>query len=94
MSNKDIKMSSYDFWCLRSEHERLAVKSGDVRSIMVCVKIRIDNVTTAVSNSDRENMLAYEHQEENMNVAYRLLESAKLANQVAYKNLTNKKKAV
>jgi len=31
MNDDKVTMKAYDFWCLRGEHERLAIKSGDVR---------------------------------------------------------------
>lgn len=77
MNADKITMSKYDFWCLRGSHERLAIKSGDVKEIVLCAQIRMNHITTSVSSSAREGRLPYPEDEENMYTAMRLLNAAK-----------------
>lgn len=84
--NKDVTMSQYDFWNLRSAHERLAIKSGDVREIVLCAKVRLDNIIVGVTNSDRGNQLCYKEDEEHMYSAMRLLLAARDTQKVINSN--------
>ena len=79
MSKDKVNMSNYDFWCLRSSHERLAIKSGDVREMVLCAKVRMDNIATGITSSDRNKRLAHENDNGHMYQALRLLEAAKNA---------------
>ena len=87
MNDNKVTMSKYDFWCLRDSHERLAVKSGDVREIVLCAQVRMDHIATGITSSDRINRLAREKDNEHMYTALRLLEEAKSAdNKIAKAN--------
>jgi hypothetical protein len=86
MNDDKVIMSKYDFWCLRSSHEQLAVKSGDVREMVLCAKVRMDHIATGVTSSERENRLCNEKDNEHMYSALRLLESAKNAEYEIAKN--------
>tara|TARA_R110000823_G_scaffold313827_1_gene441909 strand:- start:944 stop:1228 length:285 start_codon:yes stop_codon:yes gene_type:complete len=77
MNDDKVTMSKYDFWVLRGSHERIAVKSGCVREMVLCAKVRMDHIATGVTNPDRENRLCYEKDNEHMYSALRLLESAR-----------------
>ena len=79
--DKEITMSTYDFWCLRREHEELAKESDDVRQIVLCAKVRMDSIATGVTNSGRKGRLCYEDDNKHMYEALRLLESAREAEQ-------------
>lgn len=79
MNDDKVTMSKYDFWCLRNAHERLAVNSGDVREMVLCAQVRMNHITTAITNSEREDRLANEGDNEHMYSAIRLLEAAKNA---------------
>lgn len=75
--DKNVTMTQYDFWNLRSAHERLAVKSGDVREMVLCAKVRLNEISVAVTNSSRENQLCYKEDNEHMYSAVRLLLAAR-----------------
>ena len=77
MKSKKVEMAADDFWNLRSAHERLAVESKDVREIVLCAKIRLENVVVSISRSDRPKKLCYEEDEAQMYAATRLLNSAR-----------------
>ena len=77
MKSKQVTMDSVDFWNLRAVHERLAVKSKDIREIVLCAKVRLDNVCTIVSNGDRPKQLCYEEDNEHMFTAMGLLIDAR-----------------
>jgi len=87
MNDDKVIMKTYDFWCLRNAHERLAIKSGDVREMVSCAKVRMDHIATGVTSSDRENRLAYEKDNEHLCTVLRLLEAARVAeNAIAKQN--------
>ena len=91
MSNKNISINKREFWSLRSSHERLAVNSGDVREIVLCAKVRLDNVCIGVTSGDRPNRLAYEDDTDHMLEAYRLLNEARITeNAIAKENRKNR----
>ena len=91
MSDK-VTMSNYDFWCLRSAHEKLAIESGDVKEMVLCAQIRMDFITTCVSTGGREKRLPYEKHNEHMYTALRLLNEAKNAELKISKASRKKKK--
>lgn len=85
MNDDKVTMSKHEFWCLRNSHERLAVKSGDVKEMVLCAQVRMSHITTSVTCSDRENRLPYAKDEEHMYSALRILNEAKLAEQAIAK---------
>ena len=90
MNDDKVTMSKHDFWCLRGSHERLAVKSGDVKEMVLCAQVRMNHITTSVTCSGRENRLPHEKDNEHMYSALRLLDAAKLAEYEIAKELRNK----
>lgn len=75
--NENVTMPRFDFWNLRAAHERLAVKSGDVREIVLCAKVRLDQIGVGVTSSTRVNQLCFEEDNEHMYSALRLLKKAR-----------------
>lgn len=85
MNDDKVIMNKHEFWCLRNSHERLAVKAGDVKEMVLCAQIRMNHITTSVTCSDRDYRLPYAKDEEHMYSALRLLNEAKLAEQAIAK---------
>lgn len=77
MNDGNVTMSSYDFWCLRNAHERLAVDSGDVKEIVLCAQVRMQHIETGITNTGRPKRLANEKDNDHLFTALRLLEAAK-----------------
>jgi len=77
MSKDKVSIDSYEYWALRSSHERLAVKSGDVKEIVLCAQERMRRISTGLTASNRPDQLCYKGDEEHMYAAYRLLNEAR-----------------
>ena len=75
-NKKKVTRGEYDYWCLRSSHEQLAIESGNVRHMVICAKERMASITTSVTCGD-ESKLAYDGDNAHMYAAMRLLIAAR-----------------